>query len=304
MERAAKVKPVDKSPDVPTSVKTNPNKPDTYSNDESWTQAEKIDLSFLLNLLDGVLEIPGRIVIMTSNFPEKLDHALIRPGRIDVIANFTKCSHQTMIEMMEFFYDIVLTNEEKQAIMRTNEYVISPAEMSKIMFENFSNHAGAIQKLGKIVVPIKIEGLPIEVQTTEKVHIEVETIDKAIFQPMVDEIEKKKQNKLYESSPEVIQMRLDDQSRSDANANSFTDKIDTVSDPNSVVKTPTFPDDNRIDRMNDRKQQLSECATFTDGMNANWLTAQGNENFTPPHSTTVVLPYESASQTNQFSSFE
>jgi hypothetical protein len=212
MERSAKVKPVDKCPDVPVSIKTNPNKPDTYSNDESWTQAEKIDLSFLLNLLDGVLEIPGRIVMMTSNFPEKLDHALIRPGRIDVIANFTKCRHETMIEMMEFFYDIVLTHQEKEAILRTNEYVISPAEMSKIMFENFGNHAGAIQKLGEKVVPsiqsIKKEGVPIKVQTTidanfqpqmddetKELPIEVETRDNAIFQPMVDEIERKK--KIY-----------------------------------------------------------------------------------------------------------
>jgi hypothetical protein len=329
MERAAKVKPADKCPDVPSSIKTNPNKPDTYSNDDSWMQAEKIDLSFLLNLLDGVLEIPGRIVMMTSNFPEKLDRALIRPGRIDVIANFTKCRHETMIEMMEFFYDIVLTHQEKDAIMRTKEYVISPAEMSKIMFENFGNHAGAIHKLGEIAVPsvqsIQTKEVHIEVQTTveanfqpivddkQELPIEVETIDKAIFQPfVVDEIEKEKKKKLYESSPEVIQMLLDAyHSHSHANTISFTDKIDTVSDPNSVVKTPTFPDDNRIDRidrMDDRKQQLSECATFTDGMNANWLTALSNQNtgihFTPPKSTTDVLPYESESQTNQFSSFE
>jgi hypothetical protein len=113
-------------------------------------QAEKIDLSFLLNLLDGVLEIPGRIVIMTSNFPEKLDRALIRPGRIDVIANFSKCSHETLVQMMEFFYDIVLTDEEKEEILRTSEFSISPAEMSKIMFENFGDHSGAIVKLGEI----------------------------------------------------------------------------------------------------------------------------------------------------------
>ena len=282
MERSVK-KAVDKCPDVPTSIKTNPNKPDTYSNDDSWTQAEKIDLSFLLNLLDGVLEIPGRIVIMTSNFPEKLDHALIRPGRIDVIAKFTKCSHLTMIEMMEFFYDIVLTNEEKEAISRTNEYVISPAEMSKIMFENFGNHSGAIQKLGEIVVPsiqsIQTEEIPIEVQTT---------ID-AISQPqMVDEIEKN----LVESSPDrrTSNLDIDINSRLDNLTNSY------------------FPDDERIDRMNDRKQQLSECATFTHRMNANWLTSVGNEvtgkSFTPPKSSTVVLPYESELQTNQFISFE
>jgi hypothetical protein len=148
MERGAKETTSSKTePIVPTSIKTNPNKPDTYANDEQFTQAQKIDLSFLLNLLDGVLEIPGRIVIMTSNFPEKLDHALVRPGRIDVIANFKKCTHTTIIEMMEFFYDIHLTDKEKSMILHTPEYCISPAEMSKIMFENFGDHVSAISKI-------------------------------------------------------------------------------------------------------------------------------------------------------------
>lgn len=209
MERSAKVKPVDKCVDVPVSIKTNPNKPDTYSNDDSWMQAEKIDLSFLLNLLDGVLEIPGRIVIMTSNFPEKLDRALIRPGRIDVIANFTKCSHQTMIEMMEFFYDIVLTDEEKDAISRTNEYVISPAEMSKFMFENFGNHTGAIQKLGEIVVHEPV----IE---TEEVPLEVDTTVDANFQQM----DNNKENIMFEYTT------------------SYADSIQNYSDYNYYQKDP------------------------------------------------------------------
>jgi hypothetical protein len=90
------------------SVKTNPSKPDTYQNQPLFSGAEKLDLSFLLNILDGVLENPGRIVIMTSNYIDKLDHALIRPGRIDIIADFKKCRNETLVQMMEFFYDIVL----------------------------------------------------------------------------------------------------------------------------------------------------------------------------------------------------
>lgn len=39
----------------------------------------------LLNVLDGVVDTPGRIVVMTTNYPEALDAALIRPGRIDKI---------------------------------------------------------------------------------------------------------------------------------------------------------------------------------------------------------------------------
>jgi hypothetical protein len=106
----------------------------------------KIDLSFLLNLLDGVLEMPGRIVIMTSNFPDLLDTALVRPGRIDIIAKFTCCSFDTVIKMLEFFYDTSLTDEQRESIRETGEFKITPAEMSRIMFENFANIDGAIAK--------------------------------------------------------------------------------------------------------------------------------------------------------------
>ena len=54
---------------------------------EETTQApkdgEKLTMSGLLNALDGVVSQEGRIVIMTTNHPEKLNPALIRPGRID-----------------------------------------------------------------------------------------------------------------------------------------------------------------------------------------------------------------------------
>ncbi|KAL8347534.1 hypothetical protein RB601_003061 [Gaeumannomyces tritici] len=40
-------------------------------------------LSGLLNVLDGVASQEGRIVLMTSNMADKLDPALVRPGRID-----------------------------------------------------------------------------------------------------------------------------------------------------------------------------------------------------------------------------
>ncbi|EMC94486.1 hypothetical protein BAUCODRAFT_56533, partial [Baudoinia panamericana UAMH 10762] len=42
-----------------------------------------VTLSGLLNVLDGIHAAEGRIVLMTSNNPNSLDKALIRPGRID-----------------------------------------------------------------------------------------------------------------------------------------------------------------------------------------------------------------------------
>jgi ATP-dependent 26S proteasome regulatory subunit len=49
----------------------------------SMFKTDRLDLSGLLNVLDGVVDTPNRILVMTTNHPEKLDPALIRPGRID-----------------------------------------------------------------------------------------------------------------------------------------------------------------------------------------------------------------------------
>jgi ATP-dependent 26S proteasome regulatory subunit len=112
--------------------------------------SNKVDLSFLLNLLDGVLENPGRIVIMTSNHPDTLDSALIRPGRIDVIAKFRNCSNTTVKDMIEFFYDTKLSEEDIERIYMLQEGIITPAELSKVMFENFTDNQATISHMEKL----------------------------------------------------------------------------------------------------------------------------------------------------------
>lgn len=37
-----------------------------------------------MNALDGIRSVDGRILFMTTNHKEKLDPALLRPGRADV----------------------------------------------------------------------------------------------------------------------------------------------------------------------------------------------------------------------------
>ncbi|KAK0386400.1 hypothetical protein NLU13_6237 [Sarocladium strictum] len=60
-------------------------------------------LSGLLNALDGVGSQEGRIVIMTTNHIERLDSALIRPGRVDMrvhLGNITQRSAEEMFLRM------------------------------------------------------------------------------------------------------------------------------------------------------------------------------------------------------------
>jgi chaperone BCS1 len=60
-------------------------------------------LSGILNVLDGVGSQEGRIVIMTTNKPELLDPALVRPGRVDrkiFLGNISSRSAQQMFVRM------------------------------------------------------------------------------------------------------------------------------------------------------------------------------------------------------------
>ncbi|KAL7926674.1 BCS1 N terminal domain-containing protein [Trichoderma austrokoningii] len=57
----------------------------------------RLSLSGLLNILDGVASQEGRLLIMTTNHVEKLDKALIRPGRVDMIVPFS-LADKTMSE--------------------------------------------------------------------------------------------------------------------------------------------------------------------------------------------------------------
>ena len=107
---------------------------------------QKITLSFLLNLFDGVLETPGRITFMTTNFIDKLDKAFTRPGRIDVISKFGFADYSQLVDIIEHRYDTKLT-EEQLNIIHNIPQCITPAEVSRILFENFNNLPGALDGL-------------------------------------------------------------------------------------------------------------------------------------------------------------
>ncbi len=103
--------------------------------------SDAINLGFLLNLLDGVLETPGRILVITTNYPERLDKALVRPGRIDVKIQFTWASRELICEMMENFYGGRVEIEE---IPPALEGVLSPAEVLESLCTHFRDGTGAI----------------------------------------------------------------------------------------------------------------------------------------------------------------
>lgn len=120
-------------------------------------ESNPIDLSFLLNLLDGTLESSGRIIAISTNFPERIDSALIRPGRIDMIVHFKKCSVRILREMVASFYEI----DDVDISDITLHEKWSPAEVNQILFRNFKNMATAITEL-HMLKPNDLYGFTLE----------------------------------------------------------------------------------------------------------------------------------------------
>ena len=120
---------------------------DPFAPEDDDVIKDPIDLSFLLNLLDGTLEYSGRIMVFTSNFPERFDRALIRPGRIDMIVHFKKCSRTVLKEMIEGFYDITDGVSHPLFDDPAMDQKWSPAEVNQILFRNFENPKQAMDEL-------------------------------------------------------------------------------------------------------------------------------------------------------------
>jgi hypothetical protein len=80
---------------------------------------------------------------VTTNFPERLDRALIRPGRIDMILPFKKCTRRILREMANAFYDTEIAIPDDPAL----DYKWSPAEVNQILFRNFTDPDTAVKEL-------------------------------------------------------------------------------------------------------------------------------------------------------------
>jgi len=110
--------------------KRDPTKLIDDSEKETDVAPDELTLGEVLTVLDGILEIPGRLLIMTTNHPEVLDPALLRPGRIDINVCFGNASRDLIIEMFEALLDIKFPFEWSDELP---DMVLTPAEVSEVL---------------------------------------------------------------------------------------------------------------------------------------------------------------------------
>jgi len=92
---------------------------------------QTITLSDILNVIDGIIETPGRILIITSNFYDKLDPALVRPGRIDEHINLTNATIDTINHIYNYYYNKDIPTE---IITKLEDYKYSPAYLINLIY--------------------------------------------------------------------------------------------------------------------------------------------------------------------------
>ena len=100
-------------------------------------QDNRIEVSFsgLLNAIDGVAAQEGRIVFLTTNHIEKLDRALIRPGRIDMTVELSNATGQQLRTMFLRFYPDA-TQLADEVTSQYPEKTLSPARIQQSLLES------------------------------------------------------------------------------------------------------------------------------------------------------------------------
>jgi hypothetical protein len=105
---------------------------------------QELTLSGLLNALDGIFSCHGRILIMTTNHPEILDDALIRPGRCDHKLLFNNCDQNQIRNIYRLYFD---SDPEFNILSKIQNYKYSPAYVTTIFQINRNNPKQALLNL-------------------------------------------------------------------------------------------------------------------------------------------------------------
>ena len=106
LDRSAVAPPAPKQPKVSGLSGLTGGKSPAAAPEEPEKPKTGVSFSGLLNALDGVASQEGRILIMTTNHIEKLDPALIRPGRVDMKIEFQLASHSVLQHLFERMFEV------------------------------------------------------------------------------------------------------------------------------------------------------------------------------------------------------
>lgn len=93
----------------------------------------KLDISTILDILDGYQYLHNCIIILTTNYYDKLDKALIRPGRIDMQIEFTELSYTDIQNIIKLYtsYNLAIPGKFTMTSAQLINEIIMPNRNNK-----------------------------------------------------------------------------------------------------------------------------------------------------------------------------
>lgn len=101
-------------------------------NEQEAGSSEKVTIGGLLNALDGIMTPDGLITVMTTNHPDRLDPALLRPGRADRKYELTYLDQDQLNRMIARF-----VGPEFAGAVDLQRVDVSPSEIVECLKSGF-----------------------------------------------------------------------------------------------------------------------------------------------------------------------
>ncbi|RNF20666.1 putative ATP-dependent chaperone [Trypanosoma conorhini] len=115
--------------------------------DRAFSADSHITMSGLLNALDGVAAQEGRLVFMTTNHVERLDDALIRPGRCDVKLEIGLLSRGQAQQLFRKFFPAAGDALQAEFAGQIPAHTLSVAQIQSHLFLHRDCAAEAVRAL-------------------------------------------------------------------------------------------------------------------------------------------------------------
>ena len=111
----------------------------------------RLTFSGLLNAIDGVTSTEARILFMTTNYLERLDSALVRPGRVDYSQEISHCTRYQLQTLFANFYPDA-SGEDAEAFsdkVLESSNKLSPAKIQGILMRHKDDHSDLVENVSK-----------------------------------------------------------------------------------------------------------------------------------------------------------
>jgi chaperone BCS1 len=131
--------------------------------DSDGYSGANVTYSGLLNALDGVASAEERIVFMTTNHIDRLDEALIRPGRVDMTVHLGNATEWQMEKLWDRFYaqQDVDGQGKRRFIKRAREMAltdnVSTAALQGLFLYNKDDIEGAIAMVDQMTAGVQAQ---------------------------------------------------------------------------------------------------------------------------------------------------